>query len=201
MLNIISSFHYMNVDFGTYHHSTPEKSEKLRTTIYEKFHQAFNYISIAKDSKINILDVGSGLGFTIKIAADFYTNASITGIDNFSGSLVDSSLSKSLENILTLGLADRCTIIESDIFDYTGKFELVISNLVMHNMGSMRFEAYTKIYNYMPEYFITGDLFFHNNGNAVQYELSRMAHLFKPVCIINVPEISSNYKILVLKRL
>ena len=191
----------MDVDFGTYHHSTPEESEKLRSIIYKKFHEAFNYISIARDSNINILDVGSGLGFTIKIVADFYINANITGIDNFSGSLVDSSLPRARKNLVTLDLTSRCTIIEADVMDYVGKFDLVISNLVFHNMGDGRFNAYRKIYSYMPEYFITGDLFFHNNGNAVQYEMSRMADLFKPMCTINVPEISGNYKILVLKRL
>ena len=53
----------MNVDFGTYHHSTLEESEKLRTIIYKKFHEAFNYILFRENSNINILDVGCGLGF------------------------------------------------------------------------------------------------------------------------------------------
>ena len=115
--------------------------------------------------------------------------------------MLDSSLNRALQNISTLGLNDRCTIIESDVFDYTGKFDLIVSNLVLHNMGRTRFKAYRKIYNFTPEYFIIGDLFFHKNRNAIRYELSKIADLFIPIYIINVPEISDNYEIIALRRI
>ncbi|WMT51587.1 MAG: class I SAM-dependent methyltransferase [Ferroplasma sp.] len=192
----------MAVDFGTYHHSTYEESEKLRTIIYNKFHEAFKSISLDRNSAIKILDIGCGLGFTIKVAADFYTNAIITGIDNFSGSLINSSLNKARTNIEKLGIKKRCTVEEADILDFKGKFDLVISNLVFHNMGSARFQAYKKVYSLRPDYFITGDIFFAGNyENPVDFELSKISDMFLPVTVKNVDEISNSFKILILKRI
>ncbi len=192
----------MEVDFGTYHHSTYEESEKLRLIIYNKFHEGFKSVSLDRNSAIKILDIGCGLGFTIKVAADFYTNAIITGIDNFSGSLINSSLAKARNNIEKLGIKERCTVKETDILDFEGKFDLVISNLVFHNMGVTRFQAYKNVYSLEPDYFITGDLFFAgNHENPVDFELSKISEMFLPVTVRNVDEISNNFKILVLKRI
>jgi 16S rRNA G1207 methylase RsmC len=191
----------MEIDFGIYHHSTSEESAKLRTIIYKKFHEAFKSISLDRNSGITILDIGCGLGFTIKVSADFYPNAIITGIDNFSGSIINSSLDRARNNIEKLGIKERCTVKEADILDFTGKFNLVTANLVFHNMGSTRFQAYKNIYSFEPDYFITGDLFFSSNHkNPVDFELSHISDMFRPVAIMDVDEISRNFKILVLKR-
>ena len=61
-----------------------------------------------------------------------------------------------------LGVGDRVKFIKADIngLEFTeGKFDLVVSNLVFHNLGKKRFSAYSEIYKILKPggYFALGD--------------------------------------------
>jgi 2-polyprenyl-3-methyl-5-hydroxy-6-metoxy-1,4-benzoquinol methylase len=133
-------------DFGTYHHSTSVASKKVRTVVKTIFTDAFASLPFGKDDELEILDVGCGLGFLSSVSAEFYRNARITGVDTFKhASLKRSSLEGAKENARTLGLLDRIDFKKGDVFGFkpTEKFDIILSNLVFHNFGKMRFKAYS----------------------------------------------------------
>ena len=133
-------------DFGTYHHSTSVASKKVRTVVKTMFTDAFASLPFARNDELKILDVGCGLGFLSCVSAEFYKNARITGIDTFEhASLKRSSLEGVKENTRILGFLDRIDFKKVDVFRFTPaeKFDIIISNLVFHNFGKMRFKAYS----------------------------------------------------------
>ena len=82
-------------DFGTYHHSTPRASQKIRQKVKMLFTKVFSNLPFAYDDSLKILDVGCGLGFLSCVCAEYYPNARITGFDTFKhASLKESSLAK-----------------------------------------------------------------------------------------------------------
>lgn len=153
------------VDFGTYHHSSREQSERTRVLLRGQFSRIMRSL-FPEDSDIKILDAGCGLGFLSYIAAITFEKSSVVGVDIFSHeSLLNSSLEKAKNNMKELGLSQRVEIIQGDLTKLSLKnecFDLVISNLVFHNLGRERFKAYSEVWGVMRKgsFFVLGDIFF-----------------------------------------
>ncbi|QIW22877.1 class I SAM-dependent methyltransferase [Sulfolobus sp. S-194] len=175
----------MTVDFGIYHHSTKEESESLRKVIRQLFINAFMKIGIHKYREIRVLDVGCGLGFLSYVVADYFPRARVLGIDTFEdSSLPGSSIEKAKENMCKLKIDNRVTFKSLSVLDITpdlGYFDLVVSNLVLHNLGEKRFEAYEKISKVMDNnsFFINGDLFMGEFEKMFQIDMSRINKTFQ----------------------
>lgn len=197
-------------DFGIYHHSSKEKSEGIRKHVRLLFNQAFSSSGIARDSGISILDVGGGLGFAASIAAEFFNRSRITCIDTFTdGSLKDSSIDRGRRNMEILGISDRVSFMDQDIMqidDGLGKFDLVVSNLVLHNLGKRRFEAYERIARVMREeaLFINGDLFMQGSrGDTFRNDLKKILKFYTVIGHFNAHDSVEwkPYHVIVLKPL
>ena len=152
-------------DFGTYHHSTPAGSEKIRLIMKAVFTESFASLPLRREDKLEILDVGCGLGFLSCVSAEFYKNASIIGIDTFKhNSLKRSSPERAKENTKILGFSDRVKFRNDDVFRFTTtkKFDIIVSNLLFHNLGKRRYEAYAGLSTWASDdsFIIIGDLFF-----------------------------------------
>jgi cyclopropane fatty-acyl-phospholipid synthase-like methyltransferase len=154
------------LDFGTYHHSTPSQSEKIREKVEIEFGRVFDTLPLVREDKLKIVDLGCGLGFLSCFCAQYYLNARITGIDTFEhASLKNSSLAKAKNNAKILGFSQRVRFRKDDIFSSDlskDKFDLFVSNLVFHNFGRGRFDAYEGLARWMSpkSYAVLGDLFF-----------------------------------------
>jgi 16S rRNA G1207 methylase RsmC len=162
-------------DFGTYHHSTSVASTKVRAVVKCMFTDVFASLLFGKDDKLRILDVGCGLGFLSCVSAEFYENARITGIDTFEhASLKRSSLEWAKENARILGFSDRIDFEKADVFKFkpAKKFDIIVSNLVFHNFGKMRFKAYSRLSSWTQagSFVIMGDLFFSPKTDIAQLE-------------------------------
>jgi SAM-dependent methyltransferase len=153
-------------DFGTYHHSTPAASERKRKRARVQFSEGFASLPFSRDDPLRILDIGCGLGFLSCVSAEYYPKASVTGFDTFEHpSLKGSSLAKAKENAKILGLSARVKFEKGDILasDYGGgTFDIFVSNLVYHNLGKKRQEAYGKLAGWATpaSYALIGDIFF-----------------------------------------
>ncbi|MEM0155348.1 MAG: class I SAM-dependent methyltransferase [Thermoplasmataceae archaeon] len=197
-------------DYGTYHHSSKKGSDLIRDHVQQLFNQAFSSTSIARSSNISILDVGGGLGFISSIAAEFFNVSRITCIDTFKdGSLKGSSIERGRKNMELLDLSGRVSFMEQDILqidDRLGKFDLAVSNLVLHNLGKGRFEAYKRIARVLNEggVFINGDLFLQSRGgDPFQNDLNKITKFYRVINHFASPEsgIGKPYHVMVLKPL
>ncbi|MHB1708600.1 MAG: hypothetical protein ACYCT2_03890 [Thermoplasmataceae archaeon] len=56
-------------DFGTYHHSSRGESDVIRKHVQRLFIDALSLTGISRDSSLDILDIGGGLGFLASTAA------------------------------------------------------------------------------------------------------------------------------------
>jgi len=186
-------------DFGTYHHSTPRASQKIREKVKILFTRVFGNLPFDRDENLNILDVGCGLGFLSCVCAEYYQKARITGFDTFKhASLKDSSLAKTNNNAKILGFSERIRFQKGNVFslDYSnGKFDLFVSNLVFHNLGRKRFNAYERLAHWMTpkSYLILGEIFFDYKA-----DFRRLTSLFGNVEKIPCFNIGRQYKMLVL---
>ncbi len=175
------------VDFGVYHHSSIEESEKLRKMAGSMFIESFKKLKLDAHGKIKILDIGAGSGFLTYTAASYFTMAEITDIDNFSASLKDNSREKLEKNLQILNIKNRVNIIEGDIKDIEikDKFDLAISSLVLHNLGKGRFKAYNNIKKMLVKggYFINADGFIRKNifVDPFKSDMNKLNNIFEPV--------------------
>ena len=127
-------------DYGTYHHSSRENSEKLREEVKTMSNATFERLRIDRNKPLSILDVGCGNGFILSLGAMFFPKSLLTGIDPFSGgSLHGSSLSMSRRNMDILGMGERTIIIDDDPLN--GKLNPIMSDPVLHNICGKRFPA------------------------------------------------------------
>ena len=161
------------LDFGTYHHSTSAASKKAREVLKTMFTDVFASLPLRRDDRLQILDIGCGLGFLSCICAEFYKNAQITGIDTFKhASLKRSSLGRAKENASILGFSDRIDFKKGDVFRFISakKFDIIVSNLVFHNFGKMRFKAYSRLSSWVhnKSFIVIGDLFFTRTTDIAQ---------------------------------
>ena len=152
-------------DYGTYHHTTPEQSELTRQTLRGAFYDAFHRISNPGDVK-RVLDAGCGLGFLSEVTARYFTDSTVVGVDLFgSKGLPEGNMKLAADNMIAAGLLDRVKFVKSDLksLDFPVEyFDLVVSNLVFHNLGRSRFKAYEGIVTVMKPgaFFVVGDFFF-----------------------------------------
>ena len=161
-------------------------SKKARTVMKAMFTDAFVSLPFGKDDDLSVLDAGCGLGFLSCVSAEFYKNARITGIDTFKhASLKRSSLEGAKENTRALGLLDRIDFKKGDVFRFTPaeKFDIIVSNLVFHNFGKMRFKAYSIISSWTQagSFVMMGDLFFSPKTEIAHLEKAfRILRQIKP---------------------
>jgi len=188
-------------DFGRYQHSTQRGSEKIREKIEVLFMEALGNLPFSRDGEPKILDIGCGLGLLSWICAKYYPNGIIRGIDTFQHpSLKNSSLGKAKNNMKILGASERIRFQQGDIFrsDYSKrKFDLFVSNLVFHNFGRKRFNAYERLAQWatLKSYIALGDLFFDYKKDS-----KLLRSLFGSVQVRPGPIIDRAYKILVLSE-
>jgi SAM-dependent methyltransferase len=165
-------------DFGTYHYTTRAASNQIRVAVKAMFTDAFGSLPFSRDDELKILDVGCGLGFLSCVSAEYYKNARITGIDTFKhSSLKRSSLERAKENARILRLSDRIDFKNGDIFTFTPteRFDIIVSNLVFHNLGKIRFEAYSRLSSWMQSdsFVVMGDFF------SPEADLAQLSNKFR----------------------
>jgi len=187
-------------NFGTYHHSTSTTSRKIRIVAKSMFADAFASLPFERDEELMILDVGCGLGFLSCVSAEFFKNSRITGIDTFKHtSLKRSSLEKAKENARILGFSDRIDFMKGNVFEFTPaeKFDIIVSNLVIHNFGKKRFEAYTRISSWAQagSFFVIGDLFF-----SPETDIAQLSKAFKMLKQIKPKTSFRQYALLVMSK-
>jgi SAM-dependent methyltransferase len=154
----------MDVDFGTYHHSTPKESNDIRERAEKAFAKLLRPL-YPSGAPLRILDAGCGLGFLMYVAAKCFPKARITGVDLFRhGSISEISIDKAANNMRSLGIDSRTSFQKHDLtkpMKSDAQFDLAISNLVFHNMGKKRFKAYETVFDVLKPkgFFVIGDLF------------------------------------------
>ena len=139
----------LGVDFGPYHHSTPEESDHIRESAEKAFFKLLRPLYPFR-ATLKILDAGCGLGFLTYL----FRHGSISGI----------SMDRAAKNMKSLGLDSRTSLPKQDLREPLKsevQFDLAISNLVFHNMGKKRFNAYDTVFDALKPkgYFVIGDLF------------------------------------------
>ena len=141
-------------------------SERTRDRVRVQFSEAFAGLPFSRADPLNILDVGCGLGFLSCVSAEYYANALVTGFDTFEHpSLKGSSLVKAKKNAEAMGLSRRVRFERGDVLasDYRRRrFDLFVSNLVYHNLGKKRRDAYERLGAWATpnSYAVIGDVFF-----------------------------------------
>jgi hypothetical protein len=97
------------------------------------------------------------------------------------------------------GSVGNVMLIESgDILEFDfreGNFDLVVSNLVYHNLGRQRFTAYKRLAACVPKssYVVLGELFFGNGP-----DIKVLSLLFREVKELPTAGLGSAYKLLIM---
>ena len=160
----------LDVDFGTYHHSTLEESKQIREYAEKAFSKLLRPLYPSR-AALGILDAGCGLGFLTYVAAKRFPKSSVTGVDLFShGSMSEMSMDQAMENMKSLGIESRTAFLKHDLtkpIKSDVQFDLSVSNLVFHNMGKKRFKAYETVFDALKPkgFFVIGDLFPHGKAD------------------------------------
>jgi cyclopropane fatty-acyl-phospholipid synthase-like methyltransferase len=154
----------MDVDFGTYHHSTAKESNDIRERAEKAFSKVMRSL-YPSGAPLRILDAGCGLGFLTYVAAKCFPKARIVGVDQFRhGSISGISMDKAAKNMRSLGIDSRTSFLKHDLtkpMESDAQYDLAVSNLVFHNMGEKRFKAYETVFDVLKPrgFFVIGDFF------------------------------------------
>jgi methylase of polypeptide subunit release factors len=122
-----------DVDFGTYHHSTPEERKDIRECAERASYKLLRSLYPSR-AALRILDAGCGLGFLTYVTAKCFPKSTITGVDLFRrGSMSEFSMDKAVENVKSLGIDSRTSFLKHDLtkpFKLDVPYDLAVSNLV-----------------------------------------------------------------------
>ncbi len=160
----------VDIDFGTYHHSTPNRSKAIRKHAEKTFSRLLRPLYPSR-RPLRVLDAGCGLGFLMFVVAKCFPKARITGVDVFRrGSMSAISVHKAENNMESLEIAARTSFVKHDLtapMELDARYDLVVSNLVFHNMRRKRFDAYTNVFDVLKRggFFVIGDLFPHDKAD------------------------------------
>jgi cyclopropane fatty-acyl-phospholipid synthase-like methyltransferase len=159
------------IDFGTYHHTTPEESRAIREYAEKAFSRLLRPL-YASRADLRILDAGCGLGFLMSVVANCFPKAAITGVDLFRHGSISSgiSIARAMNNMKSLGIESRTVFLEHDLtkpLKSDVEYDLAVSNLLFHNLGKKRFRGYGTIFDALKlgGYFVIGDLFPHDKAD------------------------------------
>jgi SAM-dependent methyltransferase len=196
-----SSMNVEGVDFGTYHHTTPQESDEIRLRADMSFSKLLQGLYPA-DASLRILDAGCGLGFLMSVAAKCFSKADIMGVDLFNhGSMSGMSVDEAAKNMKYLQIGSRTSFLKHDLtkpMEAETQYDLVLSNLVFHNMEGERLKGYATVFSALKPggFFVIGD-FFPDDKSDLNYFLDRSV-------VINESEESNlmpwKYKIRVLRK-
>ena len=166
----VSWIKHADVDFGTYHRSTPDESNEIRRRAERSFSKLLRPL-YPSSARLRILDAGCGLGFLTYVAAKCFPEAYITGVDLFRhGSMSRMSIDKAENNMRSLGIDSRTSFLKHDLtkpMECDRQFDLIVSNLVFHNMGEKRLRGYKTVFEVLKPkgFFVIGDLFPHEKAD------------------------------------
>jgi cyclopropane fatty-acyl-phospholipid synthase-like methyltransferase len=161
---------HVDVDFGTYHYSTPNESNEIRERAEKAFSRLLRSLYPSR-AALRILDAGCGLGFLTYVAARCFPKAHITGVDLFrNGSISGISMEEATNNMRLLGIDSRTSFLKHDLtkpLESDPQYDFAVSNLVFHNMGKRRFKAYGTVFDALKPrgLFVIGDLFPHDKAD------------------------------------
>lgn len=175
------------VDFGVYHHSSREESEKLRNGIASIFKEAISDLKSRTDNErfTRGLDAGCGSGFVSHLLHDSFPDMHIWAIDNFSdSSLENNSMENTVRNFEYLGMTDAVTIVKADLRKIPleeGYFNLAASSLVYHNLGRNFLTGISEVHRVLEEdgIFLYGDIFTGKRMGIIM-ELFKVENTLKP---------------------
>jgi tRNA1(Val) A37 N6-methylase TrmN6 len=103
------------VDFGTYHHSAPAESKRMREYAERAFPKLLRPL-YSSGAAPRILDAGCGLGFLTYVAAQCFPKASLTAVAVFRhGSVSELSMDKATKNMQSLGIDSRTSFLRHDL--------------------------------------------------------------------------------------
>ncbi len=152
------------VHFGTYHHSTAAQSDEIRSWAEKGFVPILLSLH-STNSPLRILDAGCGVGFLSYVAAKCFPKARVTGVDLFEHKSISGvPMEKTNSSMKKLRVAPRISLKRHDLTKPLNSrigYDLVVSNLVFHNIGKRRFVAYENVFGSLKPggHFILADLF------------------------------------------
>jgi tRNA (cmo5U34)-methyltransferase len=135
-------------DYDTVADKVVMKNDELHSVL-------INAIDLAKNKRIEVLDLGSGTGHGMKLILKKYSRASVTGID-FSSKMINKSKRK-LKKYLS-----RIEFLEED-FDkiiFPKKYDVIVSAVTIHNSShDNKKRLFKKIFTSLKKggLFINGD--------------------------------------------
>lgn len=163
------------VDFGVYHHSNREESEKLRKKIASLFNRSVAELKTWSGSEkfTKGLDAGCGSGFVSHLLHEGFQDMHIWAVDNFKDtSLENNSMEKTVSNFQRLGMIDAVTLVKADLRKIPLDdcyFNLAASSLVYHNLGCDFFQGMEEIHRVLEKdgIFLYGDIFTENRMEQI----------------------------------
>jgi cyclopropane fatty-acyl-phospholipid synthase-like methyltransferase len=164
------SVKHVDLDFGTYHYSTPNESNDIRERAEKAFSKLLRSLYPSR-APLRIVDAGCGLGFLMYVAAKCFPKARIRGVDLFrDGSISGISMEQAANNMRSLRIDSRTSFLKHDLTRPTesdAHYDLAVSNLVFHNMGKKRFKAYSTVFDALKSrgFFVIGDWFPHDKAD------------------------------------
>jgi len=161
-----SSEEAQKADFGIYHHTDAEGSERTRARVARLFSTGFARLSAAGHIPRHVLDAGSGACFVTHLVCSRYQAAHVTCADTYSGdSLHYGGAVQARRNVELLGHGSRVCLVRADLRALpfpSSSFDTAVTSLVFHNIHKGLDDAVSELSRVLTAKgtVLFGDLFF-----------------------------------------